>query len=181
MGPGPRDPDLLDALDALPREPLSGNVWRVVREARDPLQGVPSHSRWCDGGFDVLYTSLERDGAIAEIHAFLCAQPIFPSRPVWRCHGLRVATRRTLRLADLAALARLGVDLSTWKDRRYGRTQEIADAAHFLDFDGLIAPSARWDCRNLMLFTGRLAPDDIVAANSDGEVIDWGEWRKEMR
>jgi hypothetical protein len=33
------------------------------------------------------------------------------------------------------------------------RTQEIADSAYFLGFDGLIAPGARWACLNLVLFT----------------------------
>jgi hypothetical protein len=175
-GAGPRDPDLLDALDALAREPFVGKVWRVTREGRDPVQGAPSMSRWCEGSFDVLYTSLERDGAIAEIHAFLSAQPVFPSRPRWFCHGLQVRARRTLRLADMAALAALGIDTARFRERSYGRTQEIAEAAHFLEFDGLIAPSARRDCQNLMLFTGKLEEGDVVAVG-EGEVVDWEGWQ----
>jgi len=35
----------------------------------------------------------------------------------------------------------------------YSRTQEIADAAFFLGFEGLIAPSAQWTDLNLILFT----------------------------
>ena len=68
-----RDLQLLDAIDAFTREPLDAEVWRVVADGRDPVLGSPSLSRWCDGTFDVLYTSLERDGAIAEIHALLVA------------------------------------------------------------------------------------------------------------
>ena len=58
-----RDPELLDAVDACPREPFSGVAWRIVRENRDPLLGTRVGGRWCwPGTFDVLYTSLEPEG-----------------------------------------------------------------------------------------------------------------------
>lgn len=176
-----RDLDLLDLVDAFAREPFDGRVWRVVRDGRDPMIGAPSLSRWCNGGFDILYTSLERNGAIAEIHALLSLQPVFPSKPKWFCSELRVRAARTLRIADLGALQKLGVDTAAYRERRYERTQEIADAAYFFDFDGLIAPSARWDCANLMLFTGKLAPDDIEIVASAPEAIDWRAWRASRR
>lgn len=176
-----RDPDLLDAVDAFQREVFSGSVWRVARNERDPVLGSPSRSRWCNGSFDVLYTSLERDGAIAEIHALLSLQPVFPSKSQWFAHRLQVSASQTLRLANLAILNRLGVDTARYADRDYGRTQEIADAAYFLGFDGLIAPSARWECLNAVLFTGRLAPDQIAVSESSADPIDWDHWRKQKR
>lgn len=172
-----RDLQLLDALDALPRTPFEGGVWRVVRERRDPTLGGPSLSRWCDGGFDVLYTALERNGAIAEIHAFLSMQPVFPSKMRWLCFELEVRAHKTVRFADLAGLETLGVDVAHYKDRRYDRTQGIAEAAHFLGFDGLIAPSARWPCQVLALFTSRLAAHDIRLKSDAGAPIDWAKWR----
>jgi RES domain len=175
-----RDIALVDVIDAFRREPIAQPVWRVVRAERDPVQGSPSHSRWCNARFDVLYTSFEKDGAIAEMHAFLSLQPVFPSQPKWLAHELRVSANRTLRLADLPTLRRLGVDTSRYKDRNYARTQEIADAAYFLDFDGLIAPSARWSCLNAVLFTERLAPEQIVAVGKAAPV-DWRVWRKKHR
>jgi hypothetical protein len=62
------DRSILDALEA--REPLqfAGDVWRITREGLDPLRGSAASGRWSPGGeFDVLYTSLERDAALAEI------------------------------------------------------------------------------------------------------------------
>jgi RES domain-containing protein len=177
----PRDLGLLDAVDALGREPLEADVWRLVRRGRYPTLGSPSRSRWCNGGFDILYTSLTRDGALAEIHALLSLQPVFPSKDAWFVHRLRVATTRVLRLADFTTLAALGVDVARYEDRQYARTQEIADAAYFLDFDGLIAPSARWSCLNLMLFTDRIAPSEIEIAESEETPVDWAAWRKTAR
>jgi RES domain len=176
-----RDIGLLDAIDAFGREPFSAPVWRVVREGRDPVLGGPSRSRWCNGTFDVLYTSLEQNGAIAEIYAFLSLQPVFPSKVRWNVHRLDVSAAKTLRLADLPALAKLGVDTARFQDRTYDRTQEIADAAYFLGFDGLIAPSARWLCQNLVLFSDRVPPENIKIAESSASPIDWANWRKSTR
>jgi hypothetical protein len=173
-----RDLALLDAIDTFKRELFAQAVWRVAKEERDPLQGAPSKSRWCNGTFDTLYTSLERDGAIAEIHALLTGQPVFPSKIRWRVHRVFVQCARALRLADVPTLAKLGVDTVTYKSRNYAQTQEIADAAYFLDFDGLIAPSARWNCINLVIFTERVAPDDLRIDESEGEAIDWGTWKR---
>ncbi|OAI27300.1 hypothetical protein A1351_13745 [Methylosinus sp. R-45379] len=176
-----RDLALLDAIDAMDREPFEGKVWRAVREGRDPTLGSPSQSRWCNGLFDILYTSLERDGAIAEINALLSSQPVFPSKMRWDCYELSIRATKTLRIADLPMLQKLGVDVATFQERRYDQTQAIADAAFFLGFDGLIAPSARWACSNLMLFTSRLQPSDIELAADAGVPIDWTEWRRANR
>jgi len=176
-----RDIGLLDAIDAFAREPFAATVWRVARDGRDPLLGARSTSRWCNGSFDVLYTSLEREGAIAEIHALLSLQPVFPSKVRWKSHPIKISAQRTLRLADLATLERLGVDVARYRDRVYDRTQEIADAAYFLGFDGLVAPNPRWPCANLVLFTDRIAPEQIEIGDRPAEAIDWDVWRKRAR
>jgi hypothetical protein len=176
-----RDLGLLDAIDAFKRELFAATVWRVVREGRDPVLGAPSRSRWCNGSFDVLYTSLERDGAIAEVYSLLSLQPVFPSKVRWKSHPIEVSATQTLRLADLPTLARLSVDVARYRDRAYERTQEIADAAYFLGFDGLVAPSARWSCANLVLFTDRLAPEQIGIGKAPAAAIDWDIWRKRVR
>jgi RES domain-containing protein len=176
-----RDLALLDAIDAFKREPFAQPVWRVAREGRDPLLGARSRSRWCNGSFDVLYASLEREGALAEVHALLSSQPVFPSKIRSFVHRIAVRASHTLRLADLPTLARLGVDTARCRERAYARTQEIADAAYFLAFDGLIAPSARFECLNLALFTDRVAPADLVLEHSGAEAIDWQAWRQRSR
>ncbi len=176
-----RDLQLLDAVDAFRREPLDAEVWRVVRDGRDPVLGSPSLSRWCNGTFDVVYTSLDRDGAVAEIYSLLSLQPVFPSKMRWFAHKLKVKCAGTLRLADLPMLARLGVDTDRYTDRDYSRTQPIADAAYFLGFDGLIAPNARWRCLNLVLFTDRIAPERIAPVSRDEQPIVWGRRRNLTR
>jgi RES domain-containing protein len=169
-----RDLHLLDALDALERLPFEGTVWRVVREGRDPLEGHASAGRWDPGTFEVLYTSLEADGAQAEMSFQLSRQPVYPSQLRFRLHEIAVAAHKTLRFADLRALAPFGVEQARYADLAYLRTQEIGDAAHFLGFDGIVAPSARWPCLNLVLFTDRLASDNLRLTRSDpADLVAW--------
>jgi hypothetical protein len=171
-----RDPDLLDALEAHVGVSFEGEVWRIVRQERDPLQGYPAGARWDPGTFDVLYTSLAREGALEEIYFHLSRQPVFPSKLKSVLHQISVKTQRTLRLADLAALQHLGVPVATYGDFNYERTQEIGDAAKFLGFDGILAPSARWACQNLIIFTDQFEPTDLSVI--DSEPVDWAVWRK---
>lgn len=174
-----RDLELLDILDAHAGVAFEGDVWRIVREERDVLQGYPAAARWDPGTFDVLYTSLEREGALAEIYFHLTSQPVFPSKMRSVLHRIAVKTRRTLKLADIAAIEALGVTREVYSGLSYGRTQEIGDAAAFLGFDGIIAPSARWPCQNLVLFVDRLEPDDLAV--SESQAVDWNAWRDARR
>ena len=176
-----RDLKLLDAIDAFRREPFNYPVWRVVKEGRDPVQGAPSKSRWCNGNFDALYTSFERDGAIAEIHSLLSSQPVFPSKVSWTVNRIVARCVKTLRLGNLDTLSKLGVDTNNYKSRDYGSTQEIGDAAYFLDFDGLIVPSARWSCLNLIVFTDRINPADIIVEETESDFVDWTVWKRLQR
>ena len=185
---GVRDNTLLDAIEASTATKFEGSVWRVVRGDHDPLQVSSPGGRWDDGTFDVLYTSLVSDGALAEIYFHIMrGQPVFPSRMVFRLFELRVALRRVLALTDMTALAAFGVDVAKYGSLQYARReeeflrlQEIGEAAHFLDFDGLIAPSARWECQNLVVFTDHVAPDALSIAHEHGPV-DWDDWRRRAK
>src|SRR5207237_1225367 len=150
-----RDLELLDAIDKLARTIFEGQVWRVVRETRDVLQAARVGARWDRGTFDVLYTSLDRDGALEEIYFHLSRQPVFPSIP-FQIHRIRVAAKRILRLDQMPLLQQLGVDVPNYAALDYSRTQAIGDAALFLGFDGLSVPSARSQFLNLVLFADRI-------------------------
>ncbi len=175
----PRDPALLDALDAFNRVRYDGETWRAVRNGRDPLQGSASGGRWDTTVFDVLYTSLKPDGAVAEVHFHLSRQPVFPSKIKYGLHRIRVRTAKTLRLKDLDTMVPLGVDPARYREILYAPTQAIGDAAFFLGFDSIIAPNARWSCNNLILFSDQIAPADLELIESSE--VDWNEWRKKLK
>jgi RES domain-containing protein len=177
--PKPRDPALLDALDVFHRVPYTGEAWRAVRAGRDPLQGSASGGRWDPTLFDVLYTSLVPDGAVAEVHFHLSRQPVFPSKIKYGLHRIRVRTAKTLRLPDLDAMVPLGVERARYREMLYEPTQAIGDAAYFLGFDSIIAPNARWLCDNLILFTDQIAPANLEIIESSE--VHWTEWRKKLK
>ncbi len=181
-----RDNVLIDALEAAPSVTFEGVIWRIVRKGRDVLQGSSYGGRWDDGTFDVLYTSAKADGAAAETYFHLSrGQPVIPSKVNYYLFELRATMRRALRLANLAALASLGVDTGRYgalsyfeRPQEYTRPQAIAETAHFVGFDGLIVPNARWDCLNIVLFCDRIPPEASEVLQNHGE-IPWHDWHKQ--
>jgi RES domain len=179
-GHKPRDIALLDALDKLPRLIIQQRVWRTVRDGRDPLEGSKSRGRWGHDAMETLYTSHVKEGSVAEIYSLLSAQPVFPSKPKWLTYEIKAELECVASLPTLPELAELGVDLDRYHLREYDRTQEIADAALFLGFTGMIVPSARWDCANLVIFTEKVDPDQLTLEGAPGPV-DWDRWRSRIR
>jgi hypothetical protein len=168
------DPDLLDRLDALPKETFGGEVFRGTRQSLDPLASSFSGGRWLRrDGAAVLYTSLAREGALAEISFHWGQLTPRPTKPVM-LHTLRVAAQRTLKLVR-ADLESLGVPESAYGGVNLPRTQEIGAAVEFLGCDGLIAPCARWRCDNLILFPDRLGADGNLEV-VQSEAVDWLTW-----
>jgi RES domain-containing protein len=180
-----RDNRLIDALEALATTSYSGRVWRVVREGHDPCRCNASGGRWDDGTFDVLYTSQDADGAIAELYFHLKrGLPVFPSRVQYRLNELRVTLDSVVDLSAAGALAQLGVDMPrygqlSYQERvsEYPRTQEIGEVSHFLDNAGIIVPNARWDCANVIAFCDRVAPDALEHVRDHG-LVDWRAWQQ---
>ena len=170
------DRAILDALEAMGPVPFAGKAWRITRKGREATRGSVAHGRWTPGtAVEVLYTSLERNGAISEIGYRLSLEPIWPSRLEHQIHQLDVQTERTLRFADVASLAPLGVDPVRYVSFDYGATQAISAAAHFLEFDGLVVPSARHPSHNLVVFMDRSAAHSLEVRSSQD--VDWRAWR----
>lgn len=174
------DDRLLDAISALSPVRYENSVFRVVRDGRPWSDGSRGAGRWNPAELSVLYCSEERDGALAEIHFHLSrGQPVFPSRIRHVLWKLGAELPRALELLDVDALTRLGVEMSRYRDILYAKTQEIGAAAAFLGFDGLIAPSARHECANLVVFLDN-APLGALTEIA-GEPVDWAEFGKRRR
>lgn len=168
------DRDLLDQLDALPKDAFDGEVFRGTRQSLDPLASSFSGGRWMRrDGAGVLYTSLAREGALAEISFHWGQLAPRPTKPVV-LHTLRVKAHRTLKLVR-ADLAMLGVPESAYQGVNLKRTQEVGAAVEFLGCDGLIAPCARWACDNLILFPDRMGMDATLEVVTSDKV-DWVSW-----
>jgi hypothetical protein len=175
------DQGLLDQLSALPTERFEGEVFRATGISADALAFSFNGGRWAAPSSDgadvpVLYTSRERDGALAEIVSYLrLLTPMPLSRPL-KVSRLGVSTAKTLHLARVS-LERLGVDMARYGERDYALTQNIGAALAFLGLDGLIAPSARWHCDNLMIYqTNHLLKERLEVI--EDEHVNWGAWAR---
>lgn len=180
-GSKPHDPDLLDQLADLSSESFEGFVWRATRLNQDPLAFSYNGGRWAPPStyqsVPVLYTSLERDGAIKEMVSWLAQLSPRPSKAIM-IHKLKVHATDVVTLSpDL--LIKLGVDYVRLAEQPYSalgefppsRSQEIGAALSFLGIDGVIVPSARYTCKNLILFDN--LDNEIEIEDEAGEEIDW--------
>jgi RES domain-containing protein len=171
------DPALLERLGAFDAEPFDGEVFRATRISLDPLAVSTSGGRWAPRGqIPVLYTSLVREGALAEISYHWSQLTPVPSKPAM-LHRLGVSTERSLRLLR-ADLEELDVDMTLYASVNYHRTQEIGAAVAFLGCDGLIVPSARWSCDNLVVFGENHSLASRLEVVSS-EKVDWRSWAQE--
>lgn len=172
------DPDLLDLLCSFPQTEFRGDVFRATRRGLDALTASFSGGRWAPkGGASVLYTSLIKEGAMAELSFHLSQFNPLPSKPV-NLHRISLTAKSTLRLFR-ANLESMGVVWEEYSTVNHFRTQEIGAAAVFLGCDGLIAPSARWSAENMMIFTENHFIDDNDLRLVETKEVAWIDWAKE--
>jgi RES domain-containing protein len=171
------DRELLDRLAAFTPIRFEGEVFRTTRRGLNPLAASRSGGRWMvPDEAQTLYTSCERDGAIAEVVYHWRQLTPLPSKPLV-VHTLDVRTQKSLRLGR-AELVDLGVDWGSYGTVASRLTQAIGAAIAHLEYDGLIAPSARWSCDNVILFplNHEGMEDTLVARHA--EDVDWQEWMR---
>jgi hypothetical protein len=97
------DQSLVDQLSVLAFERFEGEVFRATGLSADPLAFSFNGGRWAPPEGDsvdvpILYTSMERDGALAEVVSYLMLLTPLPSKPL-KVSRLGVSTGKTLRFA----------------------------------------------------------------------------------
>jgi len=172
--------ELIEQIEKLPQTSYDGDVFRTTGLKSDPTASSPSGGRWAipehkPGGFSILYTSTERNGAIAEVASYLGLLTPIPQKTL-RVHTINVSVKKALRLA-IGDLRSVGIDPSRYTERDYEQTQLVGAAMNFLGFDGLLAPSARWACDNLMIFSNNHSIDEQLTVSSF-EDVQYDEWRE---
>ena len=165
------DPQLLDALEESVQDLWEGTLWRQVVGTTDPLQTNGLGGRWNPSGVEVLYCSLSRQGAEAELRAVLDRQPVPIKRPR-RTYQLSARLSKVGRATDSAALVMAGVTLEDVVGPDWSVPQLLGAAADWLGLAGLIVPSARHEDGNLVIVVNRLAAGDYyeVSVEDEGQV-----------
>lgn len=172
------DQKLADWLVMQSSGPHQMEVYRATTQNADPLAASVNGGRWAprpndEPGFPVLYTSLDKDGAMSEVVSYFLLLNPLPSKPI-RLHKLAVTVSNTVRMS-MDDLLQLGVDEELYGNRNYSMTQEIGHAVNYMGHDGLISPSARWSCENLTIFIDNHGLEERLDVISSEEV-EWRQW-----
>lgn len=154
--------ELLDALQDAPVGPLEVAAWRHMFGEHPPDQENVRGARWNPPGVAALYLSRERRGAIAEADHALAIQPL-RSRVQRRVYAIELTLSKVIDLSDPAVLARTGLTDTDLADDDHAACQEVGAAVDWLEYDGLLVPSARSPVMNLVIYPAHRAPDATFA------------------
>ncbi|MFN0095798.1 MAG: RES domain-containing protein [Dehalococcoidia bacterium] len=154
------DSDLLAAVDACPRSAWSGTVYRHTAPHRDPLSTIGAQlngGRWNPKDlFGALYLADSQETCQAEFERMAESQGLSPADFLPRdLHVLEVSGLVVLDLRDPSIRARIGLSDAILSADGWKPCQDVAAAAHFLGFGGIVAPSATGTGFVVAAFDGR--------------------------
>lgn len=152
------DRKTIETVERFPSAPWEGVVFRHMFGDFPPERENSRGARWNPPETPAIYTSLQRDTALAEADYYIGLQPIRP-RAIRRIYRLSVALNSTIDLSDWDQLAKLGVRKGSFKSIDHADCQIIGGAVEWLRHDGLLVPSARAEGINLVIFPNRQTPD----------------------
>jgi RES domain-containing protein len=144
-------PELLDLLQAIDPSPWAGRAFRHMFGDHPPDAENTRGARWNPPGVAAIYTSLTREGALAEAEHQIAIQPIRP-RARRTLYTLEIALAGVLDLTDSTLLQNLGVRPAELAADDMVACRQLGGAAHWLERDGLLLPSARSSATNLVIF-----------------------------
>jgi len=144
-------PELLDRLQAVKPAAWAGQAFRHMFGDYPPDVENTRGARWNPPGVAAIYTSLARDGALAEAEHQIAVQPI-PPRARRTIYTLELTLARVIDLTDAELLLNLGIVASELIADDMIACRQLGGAAHWLERDGLLLPSARSSNTNLVIF-----------------------------
>jgi RES domain-containing protein len=126
-----------------------------------PARGNTTGARWNEPPLEAIYTSCERETALAEAEYYLAAYPVRPkARRV--LYTIGVSLKNVLDLTAAGLLDRLGITPAILQDGDHSSCRLIGNAAAWLGHDGLLVPSARRVVgTNLVIYQQDLSASDF--------------------
>jgi RES domain-containing protein len=155
---------------------LASTVYRIVRSGIDPLSSRGSKlngGRYNAPGVDgVLYASLEKATAIAEITKGLTARGVNPSifgPRDWWLYEIELNLRKVLDLTDPKVLAHLQLTADSLAAEDVRLTQQIGKQALEAGFQAILAPSATHKGRNVVILLA-ITPTPLVKSSAPVQI-----------
>jgi RES domain-containing protein len=159
-------PELLDRLQAITPAPWSGRAFRHMFGDYPPDAENTRGARWNPPGVAAIYTSLAREGALAEAEHQIAVQPI-PPRARRSIYTLELSLTGVLDLTDTEVLQDLGIGPAELTADDMIACRQLGGAVHWLKRDGLLLPSARSPSTNLVILPSNRPADtrfEIISA-----------------
>lgn len=153
------DPDLLDQLEELGAAPWAGRLWKYLFGETYVFRENTRGARWNPPDCPAIYTSLGRDGAVAEGAYLISTQGIPPSKQRY-LYEIEATLSRVVDLSASATLGGLGIEREELTTVDFGKCPYIGGAADYLGFDGIKVPSARSEDTHLVILTRNLEIGD---------------------
>lgn len=171
------DRKLLARVDALQPTALSTEAFRHIAKDRHPLSGAGARlqgGRWNPPeSFSTLYLGLAQATVVAEFYRMAGRQGRAPEDFLPRqMHRYEVTLAAALDLRSAAARDALDLTRDALSALDARRCQEIGAAAHYLGFEGIIAPSATGTGTVLAVFFESLRAESDVISVEDDEWAD---------
>lgn len=170
----PLDEDVVQRVNDLGTTTWSGATHRYTTAGRDPRSGTGARlfgGRWNPrDAFPTLYLAQPVAACIAELDRTAAAaglRPVAMIRKGLTLHALTVQEMQVLDLREASALRQVGLELEDISDDDWTACQAVGHAAYFLNFDGVLAPSATGTGLVLAAFETRLRPDQLTLDRSE--------------
>ncbi len=163
-------PEMLDTLQSAAVSAWNGTVYRHMFGPHPAARINMEGARWNAPGLAAIYTSCERETALAEAEYHISLQPLRPKakRTLFTIH---VSLQKVLDLTAPDLLSRLGITDDALSSIDRGPCRTIGGAASWLGHNGMLVPSARRrGGTNLVIFQQDLATNAFEV--TDEEVIE---------
>ena len=147
------DQQLLERLAALPVKPRIGTVYRcMLAGASADCENIRG-SRWNPQNISAIYTSLSREGAIAEIEYRLSLEPPIKRKTIRKAvYTIRVELEKTIDIYADALWMKFGVTNTMLAGIDHSVCQKIGAQVDWLELEGVVVPSARHAHGNLVIY-----------------------------
>lgn len=154
------DPSFLDAIERLVIHNWEGFVWRVTVGDTPVMRTNTYGARWNPPDVEALYTSLDKEAALAELNYLLSKQPI-PVLAVRKVTRIHARLERVVNLSTEENVRAIGYQQEDFLRESITITQHVGGAIAWLGIPGLLTRSARYGANNLVMFRLNLSPTDV--------------------
>lgn len=169
----PLDEDLVQRINDLGPTPWSGTTYRHTAPKRDPLSGTGARlngGRWNPrGAFAAIYLAHPGSACIAELERSAELTNISVDDALRSGRTLHTIQAHAVQVLDLTSdhsRSAIGLEVSDIADDDHTACQAVGQAADFLGYQGVLAPSATGTGLVLAAFEARLGSGQLEVASS---------------